>query len=104
MNIQGYAMIQAAYLNPSAYGDLTGLNGWVWRLSHLLADQKFVTIFSMLFGMALFKWGAPLVSLGYIGTVMLICKADSFNPDPAIGFGMWWFARRSGSARPRLAC
>lgn len=50
MNIQGFAMIQSAYLNPSAYGDLTGLNGLVWKLSHLIADMKFITIFSMLFG------------------------------------------------------
>ena len=26
MNIQSYSMIEAAYLNPTAYGDLTGLN------------------------------------------------------------------------------
>jgi uncharacterized protein len=50
MNIQSFAMIEAAYFNPTAYGDLTGLNKWVWILSHMLADQKFMTIFSMLFG------------------------------------------------------
>jgi len=26
MNIQSYSMIGAAYINPTAYGDLTGLN------------------------------------------------------------------------------
>jgi uncharacterized protein len=50
MNIQTFAMIEAAYMNPTAFGDLSGLNGWVWKLSHLLADQKFMTIFSLLFG------------------------------------------------------
>jgi uncharacterized protein len=50
MNIQSFAMIDAAYSNPAAYGDLTGGNFWVWYLSHVLADQKFMTIFSMLFG------------------------------------------------------
>jgi uncharacterized protein len=50
MNIQGYSMIQAAYLNPAAYGDLTGINKWVWILSHLFADQKFMTIFSIMYG------------------------------------------------------
>jgi uncharacterized protein len=50
MNIQSFSMIGAAYMNPTAYGDLTGANWWVWLLSHLLADQKFMTIFSMLFG------------------------------------------------------
>lgn len=50
MNIQSYTMIQAAYLNPAAYGDLSGINKWVWIFSHILADQKFMTIFSLLFG------------------------------------------------------
>lgn len=50
MNIQGFSMIGAAYINPTAYGDLRGANYWVWFISHLLADQKFMTIFSMLFG------------------------------------------------------
>jgi len=43
-------MPEAAYFIPTVYGDLTGLNQWVWNLSHLLADQKFMTIFSILFG------------------------------------------------------
>src|SRR5688572_28004212 len=50
MNIQSFSMITAAYLNPTAYGDLTGVNFWVWTLSHLLAAEKFISIFSMLFG------------------------------------------------------
>jgi uncharacterized protein len=50
MNIQSFAMIEAAYSNPTAYGNLEGANYWVWLMSHVLADQKFMTIFSMLFG------------------------------------------------------
>lgn len=50
MNIQSYSMIEAAYLNPTAYGDFSGVNKIVWMLSHILADQKFMTIFSILFG------------------------------------------------------
>lgn len=50
MNTQYFSMISAAYQNPTAYGDLTGANYWVWFLCHVLADQKFMTIFSMLFG------------------------------------------------------
>ena len=50
MNIQSFSMIEAAYMNPMAFGDLTGLNKWVWILSHIFADQKFMTIFSILFG------------------------------------------------------
>jgi uncharacterized protein len=50
MNIQTFAMIEAAYFNPTAYGDFTGPNFLVWLFSHAFADQKFMTIFSMLFG------------------------------------------------------
>lgn len=50
MNIGSFAMPSAAYQNPVVWGDLTGWNGWVWRLTHLLGDLKFMAIFSMLFG------------------------------------------------------
>src|SRR2546428_14089253 len=50
MNIQSFAMVGAAHDNPTAYGDLNGANLLVWLLSHLLADQKFISMFSMLFG------------------------------------------------------
>ena len=50
MNIQAFAMPQASYFNPTAYGDLTGVNLYVWMAGRMLADQKFMTIFSMLFG------------------------------------------------------
>ena len=50
MNIQSFAMPEAAYLNPTAYGDLEGANLYVWLAGRMLADQKFMAIFSMLFG------------------------------------------------------
>ncbi|MFC2104699.1 DUF418 domain-containing protein [Bacteroidota bacterium] len=50
MNIQSFSMISAAYFNPTAYGDFTGINKIVWIISHLVADSKFMTIFSILFG------------------------------------------------------
>ena len=50
VNIQSFAMPGAAYFNPTVYGDLTGVNFQVWVVGRMLADQKFMTIFSMLFG------------------------------------------------------
>lgn len=50
LNIQSFAMPGSAYINPTAYGRLEGPHYWVWVFSQLLADQKFMTIFSMLFG------------------------------------------------------
>jgi len=50
MNIQSFSMPSTAYMNPMAYGDMSGVNKWVWILSHVFADQKFMTLFSILFG------------------------------------------------------
>lgn len=50
MNIQSFSMPSTAYINPTTYGDLSGINCWAWIFSHLLADTKFMSIFSMLFG------------------------------------------------------
>lgn len=50
MNIQSFAMIEAAYFFPTSFGDLTGANLGVWWLSDLLANRKFMTLFSLLFG------------------------------------------------------
>src|SRR5260370_12205701 len=49
MNIQLFAMVGPAYDNPTAYADLNGANLLVWLFSHLLADHKFISIFSLLF-------------------------------------------------------
>lgn len=50
MNIQSFAMPSVAYNNPTAYENLSGNDLWVWLVSHVFADQKFMAIFSMLFG------------------------------------------------------
>ncbi|TFH74689.1 DUF418 domain-containing protein [Gammaproteobacteria bacterium LSUCC0112] len=50
MNIQSFAMPMAAYLNPSAFGSMEGIHGAAWAISHVLADQKMMALFSMLFG------------------------------------------------------
>lgn len=50
MNIQSFALPSAAYFNPTVYGDLTGLNKIAWFASHIIGDQKFMTIFSLLYG------------------------------------------------------
>jgi uncharacterized protein len=50
MTIQSCAMPFSAYRNPTPYGNLQGVNWWIWLVSHVLADHKFITLFSMLFG------------------------------------------------------
>lgn len=65
MNIQSFSMISAAYINPTAYGDLTGINKTVWMVSHVVADQKFMTIFSMLFGAGIILFSEGVEQKGF---------------------------------------
>ncbi|TBR43790.1 DUF418 domain-containing protein [Marinomonas agarivorans] len=53
MNIQFFSQPMSAYGNPTSYGDFTGANFWVWLISHLIFDQKFMSIFSILFGVGI---------------------------------------------------
>ena len=50
MNIYAFAMPWVAYANPLAWGGDGPLDLAVWYATHLLFDQKFMSIFSMLFG------------------------------------------------------
>ncbi len=84
MSIQSFSMIRAAFINPSAFGDLAGVNKWVWiiglvhaylfwygdilvgyalcgMLFFLFRKARtgrllFLGFCSMLMGMALYKW------------------------------------------------
>ncbi len=79
MNIQSFSMPYATYFNPRVYGDLTGLNRWVWILSHIFADTKFLTIFSILYGAGIIlitqkldDKGQPAAGLHYKRTFWLL--------------------------------
>jgi len=53
IHIQLFAFPSVARWNPTAYGDFKGLNWWVWLVTLLLADGKFITIFAMLLGVSI---------------------------------------------------
>jgi uncharacterized protein len=59
LNIQSFSMPSIAYVNPTAFGELQGLEYAVWWGCHVLGDQKFMSIFAMLFGA-----GIVLMTLG----------------------------------------
>ncbi len=69
MNIQAFAMPQAAYFNPTAYGDLEGANLWVWLTGRMFFDQKFMTLFSMLFGAGIVLMAGRAEARGGAGRV-----------------------------------
>ena len=50
MNIQSFAMPSFAYVNPTVYENLSGIHLNVYLASHIFASQKFMAIFSIMFG------------------------------------------------------
>ena len=75
MNSQGMSMPTIAYYNPTAYdpayfdnpetyAGLSALNYAVWVIIHVVADTKFITIFSMLFGAGILLQGERLEGRG----------------------------------------
>ena len=53
MNIYAFAMPFSAYANPLIMGGTEAHNLGTWVFTHIVADQKFYSIFSMLFGAGL---------------------------------------------------
>lgn len=74
MNIQSFAMPFAAYFNPTALGPPPPLDFTIWMTSHLFFDQKFMTIFSLLFG---------------AGILLMATRAEERG-----GRAGWWHYRR----------
>ena len=50
INIWVFSMPFAALQNPTVYGDLTGVNYAAWLVSHVFAQRKFITLFTLMFG------------------------------------------------------
>ena len=55
MNIYAFAMPFPAYANPLLMGGLEWWNVGTWTVTHILVDQKFLSIFAMLFGAGLVR-------------------------------------------------
>ena len=64
MNIYAFAMPFAAYSNPLLMGGTDTLNMGTWFFTHVLFDQKFMSIFSMLFGGGLIMMSARAEAKG----------------------------------------
>ncbi|EMR2275579.1 TPA: DUF418 domain-containing protein YeiB [Klebsiella pneumoniae] len=53
LNISAFGLPKAAYLNPAWSGSASLSDAWTWALLDLLAQVKFLTLFSLLFGAGL---------------------------------------------------
>jgi uncharacterized protein len=72
MNVQSFALPFAAYSNPGVWTDRGTLDVAFWAFAHVFAEQKFMTLFSLLFGSGvalmlerLEARGAPAASIHY---------------------------------------
>ena len=50
INVRVFSMPEIVLFNPTAYGEFTGANYWTWFAGHVFAEQKFITLFTLLFG------------------------------------------------------
>ena len=50
VNVRGFALVASAYSNPASGRILEGADLWTWAAVYLVADTKFISIFSLLFG------------------------------------------------------
>ena len=74
MNVYAFAMPLAAYSNPLLMGGGDALNVGTWFFTHLFFDQKFMSIFAMLYG---------------AGVVMMMERADARG----VAFGPVFYRR-----------
>jgi uncharacterized protein len=72
INIWGFALPYTVFLDPTVAGGWDGWNRGVWIVFHLLAEQKMMSLFSMLFGAGLIvmvrrsdERGTSLVAIYY---------------------------------------
>lgn len=68
MNIYAFAMPFAAYNNPLLMGGDDAVNLGVWFFTHLFFDQKFMAIFSMLYGAGVIMFWERAQARGLTGT------------------------------------
>src|ERR1700750_1778500 len=54
----------AAYINPATYTGISSLNYAVFIVIHVIADLKFITVFSTLFGAGILLQGERLLARG----------------------------------------
>jgi len=64
MNITAFAMPQAAYTNPAAWGGADGANLWTWAINFVLVDGKMRGLFSLLFGASMMLIAERAVAAG----------------------------------------
>jgi len=109
LNIIGFGLPSAAYLNPAWQGSVTLSDAWTWALSDIFAQLKFLTLFALLFGAGLqlqlprgSRWLSArlslLVLLGFLHSIF-IWEGDILLDYGIIGLIVWRMLRDAPSTR-----
>ena len=84
MNVVTFGMVLGAYEDPSVYNDTEGVDWYVWLVLHVFADNKFMSIFSILFGAGICifmeratakandAWGLQISRMGWLLVIALL--------------------------------
>ncbi len=75
MNMISFANPDWILFNPTVHGSFEGIEKWIWVVSHVLADQKFMTIFSPLYGAGILLFTANLERRGGKPTAMFLRRS-----------------------------
>ena len=103
LNIVGFGLPAAAYLNPAWHNSLSTTDIWTWALLDAFAQLKFLTLFALLFGAGLqmqlprgSRWLTArlslLVLLGFIHGVFF-WEGDILLDYGIIGLVVWRMLR-----------
>lgn len=109
LNIVGFGLPSAAYLNPARQGSVSLSDVWTWAISDAFAQLKFLTLFALLFGAGLqmqlprgSRWLTArlslLVLIGFLHGVFL-WEGDILLDYGIIGLVVWRVVRDVPSTR-----
>ena len=114
INVRLYSMPEVTLTNPNVYGDFTGPNYLSWLAGHVLAELKFITLFSALFGAGIVLFTeqkeepialhhrrtAWLLAIG-LGHAYLLWYGDILVPYALCAFVLVGFRRRPPSLQAK---
>ena len=90
MNMISFANPDWILFNPTVHGSFEGVEKWIWVMSHVLADQKFMTIFSPLYGAGILLFTANLEKRGMRPTGVFLRRSLWLLAFGLLHYGLLW--------------
>ena len=90
MNMIAFANPDRILFNPTLHGSFEGIEKWIWVVSHVLADQKFMTIFSPLYGAGILLFTTNLENRGMRPTGVFLRRSLWLLAFGLLHYGLLW--------------